>query len=275
MNKYTLNQFTVMKQNCERIVASTACDATQARIISKNGVELILVGDSLGVTVAGYTTTIPVTMEQMVYHIECVARGNQGGFIMGDMPFMSYFDIRTALKNAAKLMRSGAESVKLEGGAWLADIVYELQKNGIPVCGHLGLSPQSVFTKGYKVYIGETEKKQIINDAQILEEAGIQMLLLKCVHHEIAKEISELLKIPVIGIGAGRYCDGQILILHDLLGFNCEESVLFQYKHDTGVQPKSHVRDFLKTSKDGIAGAIRDYADSVKSLDFPNENEIY
>jgi len=275
MKKYTLNHFTLMKQEHEPIVAVTAYDATQAKIVSENGIELILVGDSLGVTVAGYKTTTSVTMKQMIYHTECVARGNQGSFLLVDMPFMSYCNIKSALNNAAKLMRTGAEAVKLEGGSWLADTVYKLQKAGIPVCGHLGLTPQSVFKEGYKIYLNEDEKKQIISDAKILEEAGMQMLVLKCVHHTIAKEITEMLTIPVIGIGAGPCCDGQIIILHDLLGFDSEGSILLKDEQYIGVNPTKHIRNFLKTSNNGIAGAIRHYVSSVKSLDFPNENEIY
>lgn len=276
MQKITLPQLMMMKQTKEPIVSLTAYDSTLARIISENGVELILVGDSLGVLISGYDTTVPVTMDQMIYHTQCVARGNQGALIMGDMPFMSYYNLNSALLNAAKLMRAGAEIVKLEGGKTIADIVYRMHQNGIPTCGHLGLTPQNVYIEGYKIRDEKNANHTIVEEAKILEEAGIQMLILKCVHHALAKQVRDAVGIPVIGIGAGPHCDGQILILYDLLGVNPEQSMLLNPSLAvTKTLPKKHFRDFLQGNKKGIAGAIQDFVKAVKNHDFPNQNETY
>jgi len=277
MSKFSLAHFKSMKNNKEPIVALTAYDAMQAKLASENGIEIILVGDSLGVAVAGYDTTIPVTMDQMIYHTECVQRGNHGALLIGDMPFMSYYNAETGLLNAARFMRAGAEIVKLEGGESIAHVIYKLTENGIPTCGHLGLTPQSVFMEGYQVCPTEKQLEQLIDDAKILTEAGIQMLVLKCVQQEIARQISEILPIPVIGIGAGPHCDGQILIFYDILGINQDSSVLLNRQHAVSDKsaPKVHFRNFLKSSTDGIAGAIRNYANAVKSLEFPSKSETY
>lgn len=277
--KITLEHLKIMKQMRTPIAAITAYDASFSRILMENGVDVILVGDSLGVLIAGYDTTIPVTLKQMIYHLECVNRGigSQGPLLIADMPFLTYSDTKTALKSASKLMRAGAEIIKCEGGAWLADTVYQLSQNGIPFCGHLGLTPQSVFTEGYKVYLEEKEKQKITHDAKVLRDAGMQLLILKCVHHEVAKEITQLLDIPVIGIGAGIDCDGQFIILHDLLGLAVEHSTLMPkaYLNELGKAPKTHFRNFLETTQNGIAGAVQNYIAAVKSREFPNVNEQY
>lgn len=184
----SLENLQAMKRAKTPIASITAYDATQSRTASSNGIDVILVGDSLGVIVSGYETTVPVTMDQMIYHTTCVHRGNQGSFLMSDLPFMSYFNAKTALKNAAALMRAGAQMVKLEGGSDFAETVYALTKNGVPVCGHLGLTPQSVYIQGYKVFGSQDEGSSLLKDAKVLAQAGAQLLVLKCVHHSIAKK---------------------------------------------------------------------------------------
>ena len=255
------------------IAASTAYDACFANVLKNNGIEVILVGDSLSVIMAGHETTIPATIEQMAYHTSCVKRGLgiNGPLLIGDLPFMTYNTPNNALRNASILMQNGAEMVKAEGGEWLAETVYQMYLNGIPFCGHLGLTPQSVYTQGYQVSFNVKQKDQLIKDAIALEQAGMQILVLKCVEKSIAKEITQRLKIPVLGIGAGPECDGQFIILHDLLGLNCKGSILLDDNYlNTNGSPKKYFRNFLKTSRDGIAGAIRDYVDAVKNKSFPD-----
>lgn len=245
-----------MKQKGEKFCCLTAYDASFAHLLSSQGIEVILVGDSLGMVMQGHDSTVPVSMDHMVYHTEMVARGNQGAMLMGDMPFMSYATPEQAMDNAARLMAAGAHVVKLEGGAWLVPTVRMLTERGIPVCGHLGLTPQSVhILGGYKAQ-GKTydQATRLKQDALALEAAGAQLLVLECVPSALAKEVSEALAIPVIGIGAGRDVDAQILVLQDMLGIT------------PGKRPK-----FSKHFEGQIPEAIKLYISEVKSLSFPAE----
>ncbi|RKX50175.1 MAG: 3-methyl-2-oxobutanoate hydroxymethyltransferase, partial [Thermotoga sp.] len=218
----------------EKIVMITAYDAPSARIAWEAGVDIILVGDSLGNNVLGYKDTIPVTMEEMLIHVSAVRRGAEEAFIVADMPFLSYqVSESEAIKNAGLFLKCGANAVKLEGGRELAGLIRKLVASGIPVMGHLGLTPQSVNVfGGYKVQ-GKTEesRKKLIEDAMALEEAGVFSIVLEMVMEEVAREITEKVKIPTIGIGAGRYCDGQVLVWHDVLGLNPEFSPRFVKKY--------------------------------------------
>src|SRR5690606_6228168 len=182
------------------------------------GVEVVLIGDSLGMTVLGYDTTLPVTMEHMIYHVEAVARGNQKSLIVGDLPFMTYATPADALRNCARIMQAGAHMVKLEGGAWLAETVSMLAERGIPVCAHLGLTPQSVNKFGGFRVQGRSQEDadRILNDAKLLTEAGADLLVLECVPPTLAKAITESVSIPTIGIGAGKDTDAQVLVINDI-----------------------------------------------------------
>jgi 3-methyl-2-oxobutanoate hydroxymethyltransferase len=247
-----------MKQQGEKFCCLTAYDASFAHLLSSLGIEVILVGDSLGMVVQGHDSTVPVSMDHMVYHTELVARGNQGAMLIGDMPFMSYATPDQAMANAARLMAAGAHVVKLEGGAWLAPTVRLLSERGIPVCGHLGLTPQSVhMLGGYKVQ-GKTydQAARLKADALALEAAGAQLLVLECVPSPLAKEITESLAIPVIGIGAGRDVDAQILVINDVLGIT------------PGRVPK-FCKTFIGSGDNPIASAIQQYQQEVKTLAFP------
>ena len=210
-----------MKQKGEKISCLTAYDASFSALIDNVGIDILLVGDSLGMVIQGASSTIPVTIEQMVYHCRCVSKARQRAFVMADLPFLSYSTPATALENSAKLMQEGgAQMVKLEGNH--PEIIRFLVDFGVPVCGHLGLLPQSINQLGsYKVRGREqAEANKILADAQSLEQAGIGLLILECVPAALAKQISLSLKIPVIGIGAGVDCDGQVLVLYDMLGIS-------------------------------------------------------
>lgn len=253
----TLTTLQRIKQDGGKFACLTAYDACFARIASAAGVEVLLVGDSLGMVLQGHDSTLPVTMTDMIYHVECVKRGNQGALIMADLPFMSYASESQTLENAAALMRAGAHIVKLEGGAWIASTTKLLAERGIPVCAHMGLTPQSVNRiGGFHVQGRDTEQAQLIlEEAQLLQESGANILLLECVPQSLAKTITESLEIPVIGIGAGPDTTAQIMVLHDVLGVS-------------PITPK-FVKNFLADSKEGIPGAIQDYVNAVKEKTFP------
>ncbi|MBT8449141.1 MAG: 3-methyl-2-oxobutanoate hydroxymethyltransferase, partial [Gammaproteobacteria bacterium] len=213
----TINSLNKLKQQGEKIAVLTSYDASFAKIAENAGVEVILVGDSLGMVVQGQGSTVPVTMDHMVYHTACVTRGVSKAFVIADMPFMSHASEDQALLNAARLMQEGgAQMVKLEGAAEL-DLIKKMTAQSIPVCGHLGLLPQSIHQLGGYHVQGKDKQdaRKIFLDAEALEEAGAQMLVLECVPAELAKEVSKNLKIPVIGIGAGVDVDGQVLVLYD------------------------------------------------------------
>ncbi len=246
----------------EKFVTVALYDAPMAAMAEKSGVEVVLVGDSLGMTVLGYDSTIPVTMEQMIYHIEAVARGNKKSLIMGDLPFMTYATPDNALENAARVMRAGAHMVKIEGGQWLAETVGMLSDRGIPVCAHIGLTPQSVNKFGGFRVQGRTpeQAEALMQDALALEKAGADILLLECVPEGLAAEITQKLNIPTIGIGAGKYTDAQVLVINDILGLT--------------PQPPKFSKNFLVETKD-IPSALEKYVGDVKSGIFPGEDNIF
>lgn len=197
----------------ERIIALTSYDYWTTLILNEVGVDIIIVGDSLGMVMLGYKNTLPVTMDEMLHHTKAVVRGNKGALVVGDMPFMSDID---ALRNAGRFIKEGgAGAVKLEGGTKIKDIVRASVDNGIPVMGHIGLTPQDVLCCGYK---RQSDKDKLLEDALVIQEAGAFCIVLECISSDIAKEITCKIKIPTIGIGSGPYCDGQVLVTHDLLG---------------------------------------------------------
>ncbi|MCK7552992.1 MULTISPECIES: 3-methyl-2-oxobutanoate hydroxymethyltransferase [Marinobacter] len=259
----TINTLREYKQKGTAFAALTSYDATFAQIVSEAGVDVILIGDSLGMVLQGHDSTLPVTMDQMVYHVSAVAKGNRGALIMADMPFMSYGTTEAALENAADLMRAGAHMVKLEGTAWMTDTIAALSERGVPVCAHLGLTPQFVNKfGGYKVQ-GRDEKaaEMMIEHACELEAAGADIILLECVPAPLAARITQAVKAPVIGIGAGADTDGQVLVLHDMLGVT------------TGRKPR-FVKNFLAESE-SIQGAITAYVDAVRNRSFPAEEHTF
>lgn len=257
---YTLQD---MKRRGEKFVCMTAYDALFAGLCSKAGVEVLLVGDSLGMVLQGHDSTLPVTMDDMVYHMQCVKRGNQGALLIADLPFMSYASAAQTLENAARLMRAGAQMVKLEGGAWIAETTHQLTERGIPVCAHMGLTPQSINRiGGFRVQGRDPEvASTIIEEAKLLEANGASMLLVECIPASLGKRISEALSIPVIGIGAGTHTDGQIMVLHDVLGIS-------------PITPR-FVKNFLPESTTGIPGAITAFVKAVKAGTFPGPEHSY
>lgn len=252
------------KRDRRKIVVVTAYDALFARIVEQAGIDVILVGDSLGVVVQGKPNTLSVTMEQMLYHTGLVAGAVQRSLVVGDMPFMSYQASQDeALRNAGRFLQAGAHAVKLEGGAAVADRVAAMAKIGIPVIGHLGMTPQSVQQYGgYKVQgKGKDRAQPLIDDALALEAAGAVAIVLEAIPAGLAKTVSEALTIPTIGIGAGPHCDGQVLVLYDLLG-------LFDEFVPKFVKPYGHLKaDALQ--------ALRRYKDEVEQGTFPSDSESY
>jgi 3-methyl-2-oxobutanoate hydroxymethyltransferase len=256
----TIPELAAMKAREEKIVVLTAYDALFARVLDAAGIDVILVGDSLGMVIQGHSSTLPVSLDEMVYHTRCVARGVSRALLVADLPFMSYPNPERAADSAARLIREGGASmVKLEGGRSRADIVRYLTAQGIPVCGHLGLLPQSVHQLGgYHVQAREDRAAQtLLEDALLLQDAGASLLVLECVPSPLGEEVSCALDIPVIGIGAGAGCDGQVLVLHDMLGLGF------------GKRPR-FVKDFLTEAAD-IPSAIRAYAAAVREGRFPGE----
>ncbi|WP_339081766.1 3-methyl-2-oxobutanoate hydroxymethyltransferase [Pseudomonas sp. TMP9] len=258
MPDVTLTTLQSLKQSGEKIAMLTCYDATFARTACQAGVDVLLVGDSLGMVLQGHDSTLPVTVADMAYHTASVKQGNQGALILADLPFMAYATSEQTLNNCAALMRAGAHMVKLEGAAWLAEPIRQLAERGVPVCAHLGLTPQAVnILGGYKVQgRQEAQARQMRADAMALEQAGAAMLLLECVPSELAAEISQAVKIPVIGIGAGSATDGQVLVLHDMLGLSL-----------SGRTPK-FVKNFM-TGQSSIQHAISAYVKAVKDQSFP------
>lgn len=264
-NKHlTLSDLQRMKDKGEKITCLTVYDASYSRLLSDAGVDVLLIGDSLGMTIGGHKTTVPVKMEQMIYHTENVVRANPNGLIMTDMPFMSYTNTQQAMQNATLLMQAGAEVVKMEGDAWLLPIVTQLAEKGIPTCVHLGLTPQSVHSfGGYKVQGRNPDRaEQLLAASMQLEQAGARLLVLECIPYPLAQKITQAVKIPTIGIGAGPYCDGQVLVLYDMLGLSPGKPLTF-------------VQDFLTGQKEGTQGAIRDYIRAVKDGKFPTLEQSF
>ena len=261
--KVTLTTIRKMKKSGEKITMLTAYDASFAKVVDDAGVDTILVGDSLGMVVQGNETTVPVTVNDIIYHGKAVARGAKNALIILDLPFMSYTSPDMALKNSMRLLQEGSgHMVKLEGGAAQAETIRQLSAQGVAVCAHLGLLPQSVNKiGGYKVQ-GKTKesRKQIIDDAMLLQEAGADMIVLECVPVDLAKELTNMLDIPTIGIGAGPDCNGQVLVMHDLLGM-------------TSYAPK-FTKDYMKDSC-SLQDAFATYCDEVKSGAFPAEEHCF
>jgi len=251
----TLTSLVKMRADGERIVCLTAYDASFAALLDEAGVDVVLVGDSLGNVIQGHATTVPVTVDDIVYHSRAVARGLKRAFLMADMPFMSYPTPAIALENAARLMQQGgAKMVKLEGSAHQAEIVRYLNENDVPVCAHLGLRPQSVHKLGgFHVQGRETAAaKRMLRDAKILEEAGADLILLELVPAALAAKITAKARVPVIGIGAGKKVDGQILVLYDMLDITPGKRPKFVRNFMAGVgSPAAGVAAYVKAVRDG------------------------
>lgn len=253
----TLPALQNMKNTGKKIAMLTCYDASFAALMDACAVDMLLVGDSLGNVLQGQATTLPVTIADIAYHTACVARGNKSALLAADMPFGSYGTPESAYENAVKLMQAGAQLVKLEGGAWLCDTVRFLTERAIPVFAHLGLTPQSVHQLGgFKVQGKTTEgAERLLSDARALQEAGASILLLEAIPASLGKSVSDALRIPTIGIGAGPDCSGQVLVMHDMLGVFPGKKARF-------------VRDFMAGQTD-IASAIRSYVEAVKDGSFP------
>lgn len=264
----TLNTLRKMKQAGEKFVVLTVYDASFAALLERAGVEVMLVGDSLGMVVQGHDTTVPVTMEQMIYHTSLVARGRISSLLMADMPFMSFADPGRALDNAARLMQEGgAQIVKLEGGGQVISVVEKLASHSVPVCAHLGLQPQAVHKLGgYRVQGRDAKSaEQMLNDAMALQDAGADLLVLECVPAALAKQITETLSIPTIGIGAGRDCDAQVLVLYDVLGISLGHRPRFS---------KNFLTD-LPAGDISIEAALLAYVEAVRQQRFPADEHIF
>jgi len=265
MSKVTTSVIRSMKEKGEKITMLTAYDYSTAAVMDEAGVDMILIGDSLGMVVLGYDSTLPVTMEDMLHHTKAVSRAVERAMVIGDMPFMSYqASVEEAMRNAGRFMKeAGAHGVKLEGGREVAEITRRITSAGIPVMGHLGLTPQSVHQfGGYKVQgKGDTAAKRILEDAKILEESGAFSIVLEVVPATLAAEISKSLKIPTIGIGGGVDCDGQVLVVNDMLGM---------FKKFT---PK-FVKKYANLNAN-IKEAIEQYLDEVKKGAFPGKEHSF
>jgi 3-methyl-2-oxobutanoate hydroxymethyltransferase len=260
MTNTTVTTLQELKQNGEKIAMLTCYDATFAKASCQAGVDVLLVGDSLGMVLQGHDSTLPVSVADMAYHTAAVKRGNQGAMIISDLPFMSYSNLEQTYSSCAALMQAGAHMLKLEGAGWLAEPVRLLAERGVPVCAHLGLTPQAVnLLGGYKVQgRQDSQARQLRADAMALEQAGAAMLLLECVPSSLAAEITESVRIPVIGIGAGSDTDGQVLVLHDMLGLSLK-----------GRSPR-FVKNFME-GQPSVQAAIAAYVSAVKQRTFPAE----
>ena len=256
----TLHRLRAMHAAGEKITMLTAYDASFARLADAAGVEVLLVGDSLGMVLQGHASTLPVTLDDMAYHTQCVARGNATAWVVGDLPFGSYqASVAQACESAVRLMQSGAHMVKLEGGGWTVPVVRALVERGIPVCAHLGLTPQSVHALGgYRVQgRDDAGAGQLLRHAKELADAGAAMLVVELVPSAVGRALQAALPVPVIGIGAGAGCAGQVLVLHDMLGIT------------RGRLPR-FVRNFMQGAA-GVEEALRAYVAAVRDGSFPDE----
>lgn len=262
MKAVTIRTLRELKRQQKRFACITSYDASFARLACEAGIETILIGDSLGMVLQGHDSTLPVTVSDICYHVECVRRGSKTPLIIADMPFMSYATPEAAFENAARLMQAGAHMVKLEGGDWLVDTIRQLELRGAPVCAHLGLTPQSVNAFGGYVVQGRSDEQaeQILADARALDAAGASLLVLECVPAALASEITRAVSMPVIGIGAGAGTDGQVLVMHDLLGMS--------------PRPARFVRNFLDGA-DGIEDAFRRFGNAVRDGSFPQPEHSF
>ena len=262
--RVTTSQIRGMKAKGERIAALTAYDYITARIVDEAGVPLVLVGDSLGMVFLGYETTIPVRLDDVLYHTRAVTRGCQHALVIADMPFMTYATPETALENAGRCLQDGgAQAVKLEGGRSMADTIRRLTEAGIPVMGHIGLTPQSVHQLGGFKAQGKSldQARRLLDDAAAVEEAGAFSIVLECVPAPLAKLLTERLSIPTIGIGAGPHCDGEIQVVSDILGLVPD------------FIPR-HTKQYAKLGE-AIRSAVDQYTADVKAVDFPTEAQSY
>lgn len=262
--KVTVRRLNEMKQAKEKIACLTAYDASFAQLLEKAGVDVVLVGDSLGMVIQGEETTLPVSVEDMLYHTQCVAKGLKNALLITDMPFLSFTSVDEAVLNAGLFMKQGgAHMVKLEGGADQAETVSALNRNGIPVCAHLGLQPQYVHKiGGYLVQGREAAMAdKMLDDALTLQKAGADLVLLECVPESLARKITQALDIPVIGIGASVACDGQILVLYDILDISL------------GIRPRFS-KNFMASSN-SIEQAIQQYVSAVKEGEFPAAEHVF
>jgi len=262
---FTVQDFLNKKKNGMKITMLTAYDYPFARIVDEAGIDTILVGDSLGMVVQGLGNTLPVTMDEMIYHTKMVTRGVKNAMVIGDMPFMSYqTGIEDAVRNGGRFLKeAGAAAIKMEGGAEIADHIRAMSKSDIPVMAHIGLTPQSIHRMGgYKVQ-GKTEEsaKRLIDEAHIVEDAGAFSLLLEAIPMNLAKQITEELSIPTIGIGAGPHCNGQVLVLHDVIG-------LFERFIPKFIKRYANV-------KDDVLSAIRSYKEEIEKGVFPSEEQSF
>jgi 3-methyl-2-oxobutanoate hydroxymethyltransferase len=253
-----------MTQDGDKITMLTCYDASFAALLETAGVETLLIGDSLGNVLQGHETTLPVTLRDIVYHTACVARGAKRAFIIGDMPFGTFqLSPPETFRNAAEIMAAGAQMVKLEGGATMAETIAYLVQRGVPVCGHLGLTPQSVHQLGgYKVQgRQQSDAERLLEDAKLLEESGAGMIVLEAIPSPLAKQVSDALTIPTIGIGAGVDCDGQVLVLHDMLDVFPGKKAKF-------------VKNFMQGAG-SIQVAVERYVKEVKAKTFPDREHSF
>lgn len=265
IKKITTESLRKMKFDKDKISMITAYDFTTAKMVDAGGVDAILVGDSAANVMAGYETTLPITLDQMIYHTQCVVRGVDRALVVADLPFGTYqSNPEKALDSAVRMMKEGgAHAIKIEGGKEIEDSIQKIVNAGIPVMGHLGLTPQSIYQFGtYKVRAKEEEEaEKLIADAQLLESLGCFAIVLEKIPADLAKKVTEAVSIPTIGIGAGINCDGQVLVYHDMVGMN------------KGFSPK-FLRRYLDLHTE-ITGAIAQFVSDVKTADFPNESESY
>jgi 3-methyl-2-oxobutanoate hydroxymethyltransferase len=265
LKKITTNTLQKMKSTGEKISMITAYDYSFAKIFDAAGVDVILVGDSASNVMAGHVTTLPITLDQIIYHASSVIRGVDRSLVVVDLPFGSYqSNSKEALASAIRIMKeTGAHAVKLEGGAEVIESASRILAAGVPVMGHLGLTPQSIYKFGtYTVRAKEeAEAEKLKTDAKLLEQAGCFAIVLEKIPASLAKQVSESVQIPTIGIGAGKHCDGQVLVMHDMLGINTEFKPRF-------------LRQYLNLHEQ-ITGAVQQYIKDVKSRDFPNDKEQY
>ena len=265
MERIAITELKAMKRRGEQFAMLTAYDYQTARVLDEAGLPIILVGDSLGMVMLGYDSTIPVTMEDMLHHVKAVVRGTSRAHVVADMPFMSYqASAGEALHNAGRMLQEGgAQSVKLEGGSTVAETVHRLVSAGVPVMGHVGLTPQSVHQLGGYKLQGKTPAAavKLLSDVQALEQAGAYAVVLETIPSPLAKLITERVIVPTIGIGAGPHCDGQVQVVHDLLGLS------------QGILPR-HARKYARLS-DEISASVTSYMDDVRSGRFPTDKESF
>ncbi|KAF1025572.1 MAG: 3-methyl-2-oxobutanoate hydroxymethyltransferase [Burkholderia plantarii] len=259
----TVPKLQAMRDAGDKIAMLTCYDASFASLLDRAGVDALLIGDSLGNVLQGQTTTLPVTLDEIAYHTACVARAQPRALVIADLPFGTYGTPAEAFASSVKLMRAGAQMVKLEGGEWLAETVRFLVERAVPVCAHLGLTPQSVHAfGGFKVQ-GKTEAgaAQLLRDAQAMETAGAQLMVLEAVPSQVGAEVSALVRTPTIGIGAGVDCSGQVLVLHDMLGIY------------PGKRPR-FVKDFME-GQTSLLAAVQAYVRAVKDGSFPGAEHTF